>query len=467
MQACTAQIRSLYFAFSFIIRFRFMIQRFTIAILFICCFSEVSFAQFSVSDNKRYLLKDGKPFFWLGDTAWELFHKLNREEADRYLKRRSEQGFTVVQAVVLAELDGLRVPNAYGEIPLINQDPSKPNEKYFEHVDYIVSKAAEYNITIGMLPTWGDKLYADRWGKGPEIFNEGNAATYATWLANRYKDRKNIIWILGGDRNPRNESDIAVWRAMGTAIKKATANKAVVSYHPQPVSMGSATWFHNETWLDFNMFQTGHCRDTEVYNQISSVYNKTPTKPVLDGEPIYEDHPVCFNAKELGTSNTLDIRKAAYLDLFAGAFGHTYGCHDIWQMYSPKDEGVNGPHMFWYEALELPGANQLIHLKNLLVKRNFADRVPDQSLIIENNLPAAERIQATRGNNYILVYTSAGRAFTMNMGKLKAADVTAYWYSPAKGTSTEKSKVANKGTHKFTPPSSGYGHDWVLVVEEQ
>jgi hypothetical protein len=108
----------------------------------------------------------------------------------------------------------------------------------------------------------------------------------------------------------------------------------------------------------------------------------------------------------------------------------------------------------------------LIHLKNLLIKRNFADRVPEQSVIIENNLPAAERIQATRGNNYILVYTSAGKAFTMNMGKLNASDLTAYWYSPAKGTSTEKSKVANKGTHKFTPPSSGYGNDWVLVLEE-
>src|ERR1700704_3056378 len=93
-------------------------------------------AQFSISSNHRYLLKDGKFFFWLGDTAWELFHRLTREEADQYLKRRSEQGFTVIQAVVLAEFDGLHTPNAYGEIPLINDDPAKPNEKYLEHVDY-------------------------------------------------------------------------------------------------------------------------------------------------------------------------------------------------------------------------------------------------------------------------------------------------------------------------------------------
>ena len=309
-------------------------------------------AQFSVSSNHRYLLKNGKPFFWLGDTGWELFHRLSREEADQYLKRRSEQGFTVIQAVVLAEMDGIHKGNAYGELPLLNDDPSKPNEKYFEQVDYIIDKAAAYNINIGLLPTWGDKIFKDRWGTGPEIFSEQNAAVYAGWLANRYKNKANIIWILGGDRNPRNDSDIAIWRSMGNAIKKATNGKAIISFHPQPNNAGSAQWFHQDSWLDFNMFQTGHCRNTAVYEKIQAVYSMQPLKPVMDAEPIYEDHPVCFNVKELGTSNAYDVRMSAYLDLFSGAFGHTYGCHDIWQMYSAKNEPVNGPHIFWPEAPE-------------------------------------------------------------------------------------------------------------------
>src|SRR3954471_19367651 len=75
--------------------------------------------QLKVSANKRFLvIADGKPFFWLGDTAWELFHRLNREDAERYLQNRARLRFTVVQAVALAELDGLAVPNAYGHIPL-------------------------------------------------------------------------------------------------------------------------------------------------------------------------------------------------------------------------------------------------------------------------------------------------------------------------------------------------------------
>ena len=121
-----------------------------------------------VSANKRYLVhQNGTPFFWLGDTAWELFHRLNREEADQYLKRRAEQGFTVVQAVALAEFDGLKEPNPYGDTPLLEQRPGKPNEAYFKHVDYIVDKAAQYGIVIAFLPTWGDKVFKNTWGQGP------------------------------------------------------------------------------------------------------------------------------------------------------------------------------------------------------------------------------------------------------------------------------------------------------------
>src|SRR6476469_3681417 len=81
-----------------------------------------------VSDNRRFLVTaDGKPFFWLADTAWELFHRAAREDAERYWQKRSEQRFTVIHAVVLAEFDGLHDPNAYGQIPLVGDDPMRPN----------------------------------------------------------------------------------------------------------------------------------------------------------------------------------------------------------------------------------------------------------------------------------------------------------------------------------------------------
>jgi hypothetical protein len=74
-----------------------------------------------VSKNKRYLVtEDNDPFFWLGGTAWELIHRLTKEEIDIYLQDRAKKGFTVIQTVILTELDGLNTPNIYGNKPLIN-----------------------------------------------------------------------------------------------------------------------------------------------------------------------------------------------------------------------------------------------------------------------------------------------------------------------------------------------------------
>ncbi|QHV97855.1 glycoside hydrolase family 140 protein [Spirosoma endbachense] len=425
-----------------------------------------------VSENKRYLVhQNGTPFFWLGDTAWELFHRLNREEADQYLKKRAEQGFTVVQAVALAEFDGLKEPNSYGETPLVGNDPTKPNEAYFKHVDYIVDKAAQYGIVIAFLPTWGDKLFKSTWGQGPEIFNPTNARVYGRYVGDRYKNRENIVWVLGGDRNPREGSqDVAVWRAMAEGIQEAVggADKALISYHPQPNGMdgGSSKWFNNEPWFDFTMHQNGHCRFTPAYDHITVSYNTTPIRPTMDAEPIYEDHPVCFNVKDLGTSNAYDVRVFAYLDLFAGAHGHTYGCHDIWQMYSSKRPAVNGPHIYWSEALDLPGANQMRHVRKLLTARPLLDRVPDQSLVVETNLAAAERVQATRGNDFAFIYSATGKPFTVNPGKITGKTVTATWFDPRTGKTQSAGTYANQQPQQFTPPSKGYGHDWVLVLDD-
>src|SRR6476620_6993734 len=126
-------------------------------------------SQIRVTENGTALqTMDGKPFFWLGDTDWELFHRLSREEAAAFIDIRSRQGFNVLQAVALAEFNGVREPNYYGDFPLNNEDPTNlivtpgndPSDSYqydyWDHVDYIIGLAAAKGIYIGLLPTWGD-----------------------------------------------------------------------------------------------------------------------------------------------------------------------------------------------------------------------------------------------------------------------------------------------------------------------
>jgi len=435
--------------------------------VFILTWSTSTFGQFQVSENRRFITREGKPFFWLGDTAWELFHRLSKEDATYYFKKRSEQGFTVIQAVALAELDGLQTPNANGDLPLIDLDPTKPNEKYFAHVDSLITIAGKFGLTIAMLPTWGDKVDKSTWGKGPEIFNAKNANSYGKWIGQRFEKKTNLIWIMGGDRNPKNAQQIEIWNALAEGVSAGAGgpNKVLMSFHPQPNALGSAEWFHQSDWLDFNMFQNGHCRDQEHYLKVSTLYNKAPFKPIIDGEPMYEDHPVCFNAKDLGTSSAYDIRKYAYLDLFAGAFGHTYGCHDVWQMYDSTRVGINGPHFSWKIALDLPGANQMKFARELMESKSMLDRIPDQSILIESDETPGERIQATRGKDYVFVYSCIGKRFRLKMSQIPGEKSVFFWVNPRTGEKSSKNNINNTGIQTFTPPTKGYGLDWVMVLE--
>lgn len=427
-----------------------------------------------VHETGRYLVtEDGKPFFWMADTAWELFHRCNREEADMYLNKRASQGFNVIQAVVLAELDGLNTPNPYGAIPVLNNDPLQPNEKYFEHVDYIINKADELGMYIALLPTWGDKLYRDSWGTGPEVFNVENARKFGAWLGNRYRNKDNLIWIIGGDRNPREgSSDTAVWNQMAEGISEGVGgyDNALMSFHPQPKEGGgSSTWFHKEQWLDFNMHQTGHCANQGTYRHIQYDYELLPVKPVLDGEPLYEDHPNCFNAKELGHSIPEDIRRIMYWNVFAGAFGQTYGCHDVWQMFKTDKTPINQPLRPWPKALDLPMANQVKHLKNLMLSRSFLTRIPDQSLIFRDQKENMEYLSATRdiAGQYAMIYFPSGGAAHLDLTPLADRELFTWWYDPRTGNSFRGKKLERSDTVEIHAPTSGKGHDWVLVIDSE
>ena len=418
-----------------------------------------------VSDNRRYLLdREGKPFFYLGDTAWELFHRLDRDEADFYLRDRASKGFTVIQAVVLAEYGGLDEPNPYGHLPLADKDPTRPIEGYFEHVDFIVDRAERLGLVIGMLPTWGDK-WNKKWGQGPEIFTPENAATYGEFLGRRYRDRP-ILWILGGDRPIETEKQREIIRAMASGLRKGDEGRHLMTFHPSG-GHSSAEWFQVDDWLAFDMLQSGHSRNRPNYDRIAADHARMPIKPCLDGEPGYEDHPADFNAKN-GYLDESDARKAAYWALFAGALGHTYGCHDIWQFLGPKHPPVTAARTPWRDALGLPGAGQMRHARALIESRPFLARIPDQSLLASDPGRGADRVQATRGEDggYAFVYSAAGRPFTVDLGKLSGDRLKASWYDPRRGTSEAIGTIPREGHREFRPPTQGPGCDWVLILDD-
>lgn len=419
-----------------------------------------------VSANGRYLEHaDGTPFFWLGDTAWELFHRLDQEEAELYLEDRHAKGFTVIQAVVLAELGGLRVPNPYGHTPLHENDPMRPVEEYFQHVDHVVDLAASKGIFVGMLPTWGDK-FNQRWGEGPEIFTPANARAYGEFLGRRYADRP-IVWILGGDRSPEAEEHFAIIRAMAEGIEAGAGPQALITYHPMGHA-ASSTWFHEDPWLDFNMFQSGHgARDFANHEMTARDRALDPPKPVIDGEPRYEDHPVDWDPQK-GWFDEFDVRQAAYWSLLSGAAGHTYGDHNIWQMWEPGREPISSARTPWREAISHPGSTQMGIARRLLESRAFHRLVPARGALAGGDDDGAgyQVASVAEDGSTLLAYTPLGAPVAVDLARVRGDRVQAYWFDPRDGRVAEIGEVAGGGVRSFDPPGpEGRGNDWVLVID--
>ncbi|MBL9139453.1 MAG: DUF4038 domain-containing protein [Verrucomicrobiales bacterium] len=440
-----------------------------------------------VGDNRRFLVtEDGNPFFWLGDTAWELFHRLDRTEAELYLADRAAKGFTVIQAVALAELDGLSEPNRQGDRPLVDDDPSRPSVKpgpandYWDFVDEVIDLAATKGLRIGFLPTWGKYVTSSPFdGKVDGIFNVTNAVAYGRFLGQRYRDRSNLIWILGGDKAPSTPGAVAVWRALARGITEGVAggndDAVLMTYHtagPGHVS----DYLHDEPWLDFTSVQSSHGDLVESWRFIEKHWDRQPVKPVIDLESSYPDAlilaawlPESLRALHKSTrpSNDDHARRAAYWAVFAGAAGHTYGHNSIWQMYAPPRKPILSARLTWKEALDAPSARQMGLLRSLMESRPFLSQAPDQALIASPVGEGTDHLRALRGDGYALIYTPVGQPFRVHLDRFTGREVKAGWFDPRTGQVTAAGQFANDGSREFAPPGPpGAGRDWVLVLED-
>jgi len=423
-----------------------------------------------VTSSGRYLQhEDGQPFFYLADTAWDLFHRLTREEADLYLANRAEKGFTVIQAVVTGLAGDLKEPNAYGDLPFTNRDPSRPGEAYFEHIDYIVSRARDLGLYIGMLPSWG--AYWKQVGRNAApVFTRENARAYGEYLGRRYQDAP-IIWILGGDQQIESEEERFVIDEMAAGLKARDGGAHLITYHPRGPGLSSA-YVHDADWLDFNMVQSSHAahdHDNGVY--IENDYARQPAKPTLDGEPRYEHIQVGFYWQGWNRHDRFDdydVRQAAYWALMSGACGHTYGHASVYQFWTPERDARIGAMIPWKEALDNPGAFQMGYVRRLFESRGFVDLVPDPDLLVNapKTGPGKVRALRARDGSFAFVYSPRGEPFEVDKTRIEALRVREIWYDPRYGVEYPIHTGDNAGFQTYVPPTSGRGNDWVLILEK-
>ncbi len=451
-----------------------------------------------VSDNGRFLVtEDGIPFFWTGDTSWGLIRKSSRDDNDtqpsveRYFQNRAAKGFNVLQV----SITGSGSANFCGHYPFVDRDFSKPltvdgpENDYWDHVDYIVEVAGKYGIYLALLPAWSNSIESGHpLETHPEI-----AYAYGNFLGQRYMDRTNIIWIMGGDtgdpaKHVSTKSRLIMERAMAEGIAdgingemsydgKADYSTSLMSYHPPGFGRSSSEYLHGEEWLDFNMIQTSARFRFSNYESVEKDYGLEPVKPTLESEVAYEySLPLrCIQSEraQYGKKRISDweVRKAAYWSVFAGGFGFTYGHRNFIGFHLAGDPpGRNGNDKPWHLSMDAPGAFDMQHLKNLMLSRPFLDRIPDQDLVVTSGCERSTSpdIRGTRDRqgSYAMIYSPQGDAFVADLSILKAEKVVATWYDPRVGVPKEPEIIENTGRVVFKPPSWGEGQDWVLILDD-
>ncbi len=429
-----------------------------------------------VAPNKHFFqTSDGQPFFWLGDTGWLLFVKMNREEIIQYLDNRKSKGYNLIQVMVVHDLK--KAVNIYGDTAFVNKDLSQPittagNDyknaaayDFWDHVEFAIQAAAQRGIYLALVPVWGSNVKEG-------MVSIAAAQSYAKFLVNRLGHHQNIIWLNGGDLKGSEKTEI--WNAIGNALR-ANDPKHLIGFHPRGRST-SSEWFHQSSWLDFNMFQSGHkdyAQDTveprmgeDNWKFMQADYALQPTKPSFDGEPSYEMIPHGLHDTTAPKWKAADLRRYAYWSVFSGGAGFTYGHNAVMQFHNGQGVGDYGSKQDWKDAMNDPGAGQMQWVKKLVLSKPYFDRVPDQELIVSKQGERYERIVATKGKDYAFVYTYTGRVLEIQMGKIAGKQVKASWYNPRNGTYQLIGKYRNQGTQVFQPNGKQEaGNDWILVLE--
>ena len=397
-----------------------------------------------ISENQRYLVdRHGVPFLLQGDAGWSLIANATEQEAAEYLQNRHAKGFNAVLVNLIEHKFARNAPrNVYGEAPFADsRDFSAPNGKYFDHADRVIRKAAQYGIVVLLAPVYlgytglDEGFYDEVMAAGPE-----KCLAYGRFLGQRYKGFDNIIWVMGGDRDPgpaRENVDMVAYGIRESDRRHLmTAHCHSDSY---PAEQYPGSWLQVGTSYAYEI----------VHLRLTWDYERKPTMPFFLIESIYEGEH---------NSSQVQIRRQAYWAVLCGEFGHVMGNYPVWSL-SPG----------WQAAMDSPGSMALRHWGRLFRSRPWYHLVPDKDHKVVTGgvgeywgldyLTAA----ITPDGTTMMAYLPDARAITVDMSKLAKGRANAWWFDPRTGKAAAAGTFATEGSRQFTPPAQG---DWVLVLDD-
>jgi hypothetical protein len=363
-------------------------------------------AKLRVSDTCDYLLKEGRPFFYLADTVWAAFANLSLETWERYLRYRRAQGFNAVQISILPITHDTStseasvqpfLPNAEG-----NWDPYRLNEAYFHKAEEMVAMASD----AGVLPVLGvvwkchvPGTLASRRSPVPSALPEDAMEGYVAHVVKRFARFAPVYFISGDTAWDSDQEPIYYMSALD--IVRSLSPDSLITMHMVPNATLPDEFADR---VDFYMYQSGHGPEQRTPYELARKHQHYATKrPVVNGEPCYEGHG---KGRTLTRFSAFDVRKATWQSLLSGAkMGITYGAHGVWSCHSHGMDFVQPEWKFvpydWEEALHLPGAWDVCYAKWLFEQYGLWDADPCNLLVRDNGEVA---VSASTDHSKIAIY---------------------------------------------------------------
>ena len=338
----------------------------------------------SLSQNKRYLIQNNKPFFWLSDTWWmalssRLTYPKKFEELTAY---RKAQGFNIIMLVAglfpdMGSFDE-RSTNEAGFA--WEKNYAQINPHYFNEADKRITHLIDAGLTPCILGAWGYYLQElgikkmkqhwryiiARWGIYPVVWGVAGEATMPYYLStHRQKDAK---YLKKG------------WTEIAHYIKELDPFHRLLTIHPTEV--GKEQLMDNNI-LDINLLQASHhgygsiSNSTKLLNQEK---DKKPIMPMIMSELNYEGI--------LRDTHDAVQRLGFWSAILSGSKGYGYGANGIWQINTEDNPFGATPHggtwgnTPWEEALKLNGAKHICASHKILETYEWWLLEPMQDYII-------------------------------------------------------------------------------------
>jgi hypothetical protein len=430
------------------------------------------------ADGRSILRPDGSKLQINGDTAWSLAVNLNDADTITYLNDRQAKGVNLIVVNLIEHKFSEQTPkwrNKNGDDPFTstvsagNPDFTTPNEPYWAHVDWIVDQAKARGMYVLAFPCYigyqPDGVGDEGWGSVVSANGTTRMTTYGNFLGNRYKNKPNIIWAIGGDNDPVNTvsgvGDLTVhYNNLANGIKANASH--LMTAHGNGESISSTSY--NQTWLDLNFAYTKSAVSTYSRN----AYQATPAKPSILIEGMYGN----------SSYSDADLRSEMYQSTLGGCVGHIYGQYPIWYFgidssasgnSFPGNNGGTGG-LDWRTQLSTFGAAYLVYVSRLLAARNLSLLVPDYAhtkVTSGYGVDGLNYAPVAASSNILVAYTR-GVALTVAKSQFTSATFNVNWYNPRDGSTTSGGTVAmGSGSQVFTPPTTGSSNDWVLLLDNQ